>query len=92
MPMVRRSAALNLGKFAATVEAMYLKSDIMTFFRDLTQDGTCAFLEGLELNAEEWWVVVMENRPPFAHLIWSLDSFVEGIVSKISFCHNNHIL
>lgn len=42
MPMVRRSAALNLGKFAATVEPMYLKSDIMTFFRDLTQDGECA--------------------------------------------------
>lgn len=40
MPSVRRSAALNLGKFAATVEPMYLKSEIMTFFRDLTQDGT----------------------------------------------------
>ncbi len=39
MPMVRRSAASNLGKFAATVEPLYLKSDIMTFFRDLTQDG-----------------------------------------------------
>jgi serine/threonine-protein phosphatase 2A regulatory subunit A len=38
MPMVRRSAASNLGKFAATVEPLYLKSDIMTFFRDLTQD------------------------------------------------------
>lgn len=43
MPMVRRSAALNLGKFAATVEPMYLKTDIMTFFRDLTQDGTWSF-------------------------------------------------
>jgi serine/threonine-protein phosphatase 2A regulatory subunit A len=47
MPMVRRSAALNLGKFAATVEAMYLKSDIMSFFRELTQDGKCALSRGL---------------------------------------------
>lgn len=39
MPMVRRSAATNLGKFAATVESTYLKSDIMSIFDDLTQDG-----------------------------------------------------
>lgn len=39
MPMVRRAAAGNLGKFAATVEASYLKSDIMSMFEDLTQDG-----------------------------------------------------
>lgn len=39
MPMVRRSAATNLGKFAATVESAYLKSDIMSIFDDLTQDG-----------------------------------------------------
>lgn len=39
MPMVRRSAASNLGKFAATVEATYLKTDIMSMFEDLTHDG-----------------------------------------------------
>lgn len=39
MPMVRRAAATNLGKFAATVESSYLKSDIMSMFEDLTQDG-----------------------------------------------------
>ena len=39
MPMVRRSAASNLGKFAATVEAAHLKADIMSIFEDLTQDG-----------------------------------------------------
>ena len=39
MPMVRRSAATNLGKFAATVEAPHLKVDIMSMFDDLTQDG-----------------------------------------------------
>lgn len=43
MPMVRRSAATNLGKFAATVEASHLKTDIMSIFEDLTQDGMCVF-------------------------------------------------
>ncbi|MFQ6638160.1 hypothetical protein Gotur_012986 [Gossypium turneri] len=38
MPMVRRSAATNLGKFAATVEAPHLKVDIMSMFDDLTHD------------------------------------------------------
>ncbi|KAM0936226.1 putative armadillo-like helical protein [Dioscorea sansibarensis] len=38
MPMVRRSAASNLGKFAATVEQSHLKTDIMSIFEDLTQD------------------------------------------------------
>lgn len=40
MPMVRRAAASNLGKFAATVEQNYLKTEIMSIFDDLTQDGT----------------------------------------------------
>jgi hypothetical protein len=39
MPMVRRSAASNLGKFAATVESVHLKADILSIFEDLTQDG-----------------------------------------------------
>ena len=39
IPMVRRSAATNLGKFAATVEVAYLKADIMSMFEDLVQDG-----------------------------------------------------
>jgi len=39
MPMVRRSAASNLGKFAATVEYAHLKADVMSIFDDLTQDG-----------------------------------------------------
>eukprot|EP00850_Spirogloea_muscicola_P022421 SM000293S10922 [mRNA] locus=s293:9990:14172:- [translate_table: standard] len=38
MPMVRRSAALNLGKFAATLETQFLKTEIMALFKDLTQD------------------------------------------------------
>lgn len=39
MPMVRRAAATNLGKFAATIESAHLKTDIMSMFDDLTQDG-----------------------------------------------------
>ncbi|PWA97559.1 Armadillo-like helical [Artemisia annua] len=39
MPMVRRAAASNFGKFATTVEAAHLKTDIMQIFEDLTQDG-----------------------------------------------------
>jgi hypothetical protein len=39
--MVRRAAASNLGKFAATVEQSHLKTEIMSMFDDLTQDGTC---------------------------------------------------
>lgn len=44
MPMVRRAAATNLGKFAATVEAAHLKTDIMSMFDELTQDGKNNFL------------------------------------------------
>jgi hypothetical protein len=40
MPMVRRAAASNLGKFSATVEQNHLKTEIMSIFDDLTQDGT----------------------------------------------------
>lgn len=40
MPMVRRSAASNLGKFAAKVEQSHLKTDIMSLFEELTHDGT----------------------------------------------------
>ncbi|KAK4375533.1 hypothetical protein RND71_006210 [Anisodus tanguticus] len=39
MPMVRRAAATNLGKFAATIEQPHLKTDIMSMFETLTQDG-----------------------------------------------------
>ncbi|CAF1974606.1 unnamed protein product [Brassica napus] len=38
MPMVRRAAATNLGKFATTVESSYLNAEIMTMFDDLTKD------------------------------------------------------
>ena len=39
MPMVRRSAATNLGKFAATIEGAHLKAEIMSIFEELTNDG-----------------------------------------------------
>lgn len=38
MLMVRRSVATNLRKFAPTVEAVHLKTDILSIFEDLTQD------------------------------------------------------
>ncbi|KAM0821338.1 hypothetical protein ACQ4PT_072307 [Festuca glaucescens] len=38
MPMVRRAAASNLGKFAATVEQSHLKKEIVSIFDNLTQD------------------------------------------------------
>jgi hypothetical protein len=37
--MVRRAAASNLGKFAATVEQSHLKKEIVSIFDNLTQDG-----------------------------------------------------
>lgn len=39
-PMVRRAAAKNLAKFAATVEKGLISSDIIPLFHDLTNDGT----------------------------------------------------
>jgi hypothetical protein len=44
MPMVRRAAASNLGKFAATVEQSHLKTEIMSIFDDLTQDGNFLYI------------------------------------------------
>lgn len=42
MPMVRRAAATNLGKFAATIESAHLKTDVMSIslcLMILLQDG-----------------------------------------------------
>ncbi|KAH0916071.1 hypothetical protein HID58_030517, partial [Brassica napus] len=38
MPMVRRAAASNLGKFATTLESAFLNAEIMTMFDGLTKD------------------------------------------------------
>ena len=50
MPMVRRAAASNLGKFAATVEQSHLKTEIMSIFDDLTQDGTFFYIFDILFN------------------------------------------
>jgi hypothetical protein len=42
--MVRRAAASNLGKFAATVDQNHLKAEIVSMFDDLTQDGMYYFI------------------------------------------------
>ena len=44
MPMVRRAAASNLGKFAATVEQSHLKTEIVSIFDNLTKDGTFLYI------------------------------------------------
>lgn len=38
-PMVRRAAALNLGKLATVMEPSDVSRDIIPIFHDLTQDG-----------------------------------------------------
>ena len=38
-PMVRRAAAQRLGKFAETVEPVYVAKELVPVFNDLTQDG-----------------------------------------------------
>jgi serine/threonine-protein phosphatase 2A regulatory subunit A len=38
-PMVRRAAALNLGKLAAVMDPSNVSKDIIPIFHDLTQDG-----------------------------------------------------
>ena len=59
MPMVRRSAATNLGKFAATVEATHLKTDVMTMFEDLTQDGKwCPLLCNLSFMLTRYYFFI----------------------------------
>lgn len=70
MPMVRRAAATNLGKFAATIEQPHLKTDIMSMFETLTQDGMvfpfCARILSFLLNGVICFlnvVSVLEQNP-----------------------------
>lgn len=69
MPMVRRAAATNLGKFAATIEQTHLKTDIMSMFETLTQDGMvfsfCARISFLwnDINCFLKVVSVLEQNP-----------------------------
>ncbi|KAL6560819.1 hypothetical protein OROHE_005996 [Orobanche hederae] len=51
MPMVIRAAATKLGKFAATVEAAHLKTDIMSMLEVLTQDVDSVRLLAVEACA-----------------------------------------
>lgn len=39
MPNVRKAAAVNIGKFIATIEQPHVKNDIMLMFKDLVKDG-----------------------------------------------------
>jgi hypothetical protein len=61
MPMVRRAAASNLGKFAATIEQPHLKAEIMTIFDDLTQDGTFLVHDLMLFFVTLFWVVIVSQ-------------------------------
>lgn len=68
MPMVRRAAATNLGKFAATIESAHLKTDIMSMFEDLTQDGMFSnivwfcFSSKYSYNFRQVWGMTAVNK------------------------------
>ena len=83
--MVRRSAASNLGKFAATVEPSYLKSEILSFFRDLTQDGTFCSHESA------FWMKLEYSNPKFYHTTATLLFYVLQILMTCSsgFCKDS---
>ncbi|KAG4918701.1 hypothetical protein JHK85_056982 [Glycine max] len=73
MPMVRRSAASNLGKFAATVEYAHLKADVMSIFDDLTQDDQ----DSVRLLAVEGCAALgklLEPQDCVAHILPELSS------------------
>ncbi|CAL5442214.1 unnamed protein product [Camellia sinensis] len=68
MPMVRRAAATNLGKFAATIEAAHMKNDIMSMFEDLTQDDQ----DSVRLLAVEGCAALgklLESQDCVAHIL-----------------------
>ncbi|KAL2559038.1 Serine/threonine-protein phosphatase 2A 65 kDa regulatory subunit A beta isoform [Forsythia ovata] len=77
MPMVRRAAATNLGKFAATVEASHLKNDIMSMFEDLTQDDQ----DSVRLLAVEGCAALgklLEPQDCVAHILPVIVNFSQG--------------
>ncbi|KVH97580.1 Armadillo-like helical [Cynara cardunculus var. scolymus] len=83
MPMVRRSAATNLGKFAATVEPSHLKVDIMQIFEDLTQDDQ----DSVRLLAVEGCAALgklLEPQDCVAHILPVIVNFSQELSSDSS--------
>ncbi|KAK1552054.1 hypothetical protein Q3G72_009667 [Acer saccharum] len=82
MPMVRRSAATNLGKFAATVEAAHLKAEMMSIFEELTNDDQ----DSVRLLAVEGCGALgklLEPQDCVAHILPIIVNFSQV---KISYC------
>ncbi|KAL5070652.1 hypothetical protein RYX36_021539 [Vicia faba] len=84
MPMVRRSAATNLGKFAATVEYTHLKADIMSIFDDLTQDDQ----DSVRLLAVEGCAALgklLEPQDCVAHILPVIVNFSQVLGYRLNF-------
>ncbi|OAY84772.1 Serine/threonine-protein phosphatase 2A 65 kDa regulatory subunit A beta isoform [Ananas comosus] len=91
MPMVRRSAASNLGKFAATVEPNHLKTEIMSIFDDLTQDDLLVCLmpdqDSVRLLAVEGCAALgklLEPQDCIAHILPVIVNFSQELSSDSS--------
>ncbi|CAH2045474.1 unnamed protein product [Thlaspi arvense] len=83
MPMVRRAAATNLGKFAATIESAHLKTDIMSMFEDLTQDDQ----DSVRLLAVEGCAALgklLEPQDCVAHILPVIVNFSQELSSDSS--------
>ncbi|OEL21536.1 Serine/threonine-protein phosphatase 2A 65 kDa regulatory subunit A beta isoform, partial [Dichanthelium oligosanthes] len=83
MPMVRRAAASNLGKFAATVEQSHLKTEIMSIFDDLTQDDQ----DSVRLLAVEGCAALgklLEPQDCVAHILPVIVNFSQVHCSRTS--------
>ncbi|GFZ16118.1 protein phosphatase 2A subunit A2 [Actinidia rufa] len=90
MPMVRRSAATNLGKFAATVETVHLKTDIMSISEDLTHDDQDSVL----LLAVEGCATLgklLEPQDCVQHILPVIVSFSQGKSWRVRFMVANQL-
>ncbi|KAK6242831.1 hypothetical protein SCA6_008220 [Theobroma cacao] len=90
MPMVRRSAASNLGKFAATVESAHLKADIMQIFEDLTQDDQ----DSVRLLAVEGCAALgklLESQDCVAHILPVIVNFSQDKSWRVRYMVANQL-
>ncbi|MBA0621161.1 hypothetical protein Godav_006809, partial [Gossypium davidsonii] len=90
MPMVRRSAASNLGKFAATVENAHLKAEIMQIFNNLTQDDQ----DSIRLLAVEGFAALgklLEPQDCVAHIIPVIVNFSQDKSWRVRYMVANQL-
>ncbi|KAK6127711.1 hypothetical protein DH2020_038551 [Rehmannia glutinosa] len=87
MPMVRRAAATNLGKFAATVEPSHLKTEIMSMFEDLTHDDQ----DSVRLLAVEGCASLgklLEPQDCASQILPIIISFSQRVINFLHDCRN----